>query len=60
MTLFFEMIFCIGGFLPMKPISMGVCLDVGMIGLENGSIVFIEDGIKWVRSVISVPMPMLR
>ena len=41
MTLFFEMIFCIGGFLPMKPISMGVCLDVGMIGLENGLVVLI-------------------
>ena len=35
--------FC--GFLPMEPISMGVCLDVGMIGLENGSVVFIEGGI---------------
>jgi len=31
--------FCIGGFLPIEPISMGVCLDVGMIGLENGVVV---------------------
>ena len=45
MTLFFEMSCWICGFLPMEPISMGVCLDVGMIGLENGLVVFIEDGI---------------
>ena len=39
------MIFLICGFLPMEPISMGVCSDVGMIGLENDSVVFIDDGI---------------
>ena len=44
----------------MEPISMGVCLDVGMIVLDNGSVVFIESGIQWVRSVISAPMPMLK
>ena len=45
MTLNFEMRFWICGFLPMEPISMGVCFDVGMIVLENGSVVFIEGGI---------------
>ena len=42
------MIFLICGF------RMGVCSDVGMIGLENDSVVFIDDGIQRVRSVISV------
>ena len=42
MTLYFEMSFWICGFLPTEPISMGVCLDVGMTDLENGLVVFIE------------------
>ena len=45
MTLYFEMSFWVCGFLPMEPISMGVCLDVGVIVLENGLVILIERGI---------------
>ena len=45
MTLYFEVSFWNYGFLPMEPIIIGVCLDVGMICLENGSVVFVESGI---------------